>query len=104
MTKPRTCRKCGCSRANPCQTAIGPCAFLAPDLCFACSGVVAISDEHRDGTPCLVADAQGNFASAFWTGNMWAFVLPGTKPVQQTDFTPTHIIRHPEMAGAGGPA
>lgn len=32
-----TCRRCGCSELDACQTEHGACFWLEPDLCSACA-------------------------------------------------------------------
>jgi hypothetical protein len=31
------CQVCGCTAAHPCLTDLGPCFFVAPDLCSRCA-------------------------------------------------------------------
>lgn len=45
-----------------------------------------VTDAHKDGQPRLIKDRVGNYAAAWWTGRMWAYV--GT--VEQVDFDPSH--------------
>ncbi len=33
-----TCRVCGCTEANPCETANGPCHWVDDELCSECEG------------------------------------------------------------------
>lgn len=45
-----------------------------------------VTEAHKDGTPRLIKDRRGNYAAAWWTGNIWAYV----QTVEQVDFKPSH--------------
>lgn len=43
-TQERACRICRCTQNHACVTSVGPCWWVAPDLCSACAEAIAAGD------------------------------------------------------------
>jgi hypothetical protein len=53
-----------------------------------------IAKAARDGTGVLVMDLHGNYAKAWWTGDMWALDAGNRiSMIEQLSFEPTHYQR-----------